>query len=66
MTLTQWRKENRYSQAAFARLLLEKAGLKVDRTTIWYWERGVMPRKAALNAIRKATGGKVDWRQIAA
>lgn len=59
MTLKQWRKENCYSQAAFARLLHEKAQLAVDRTTVWYWEKGAMPRKAALQAIKKVTGGKV-------
>lgn len=59
ISLKQWREENCYSQSAFARLLKEKCGLDVDRTAVWYWENGTMPRKEALQAIRKITGGKV-------
>lgn len=59
MKLKDWRTANRYSQPAFAKLLLEKEKLKVDRTTVWYWENGTMPREEALLAIKKVTRGKV-------
>jgi transcriptional regulator with XRE-family HTH domain len=59
MELKDWRTANCYSQAAFARLLKEKAGVEINRTTVWCWENGHQPRDAALQAIKKVTRGQV-------
>ena len=60
MKLKDWRLENRYSLPAFARHLVEVAGIRVTGRTIHNWEIGhSLPSLEKAEAIRKATGGKV-------
>lgn len=58
MTLKEWLTANRYTYPAFVGLL-EKEGVKVTPQAVQKWTLGHEPRRAARDAIRKITGGKV-------
>lgn len=60
ITLKEWRETNRYTQAAFARLLEEECGIEnIDRSNVWHWENGTKPRMSMRLCIEEVTGGKV-------
>lgn len=59
-TLNQWRKDNRYTLPAFAKLLREKGEVKVTTRTIHNWEIGFCePSLVKADAVKRVTGGEV-------
>lgn len=59
MNLKQWMKNNRHSSYSFAKLLLEKAEVKVSPQAVQHWCNGTVPRKPYRVAVEKVTDGKV-------